>query len=423
MRVIEPKRTTRRSPTRRVRTWIKRTFIFVVGTTLLLSVLVSSIAWLRPSPTIFGVSKNIRIASKPYVIAWPTVGQAAIGASGMGILEQHSDEQPRPMASINKVLTALTVLKKNDISPDKSGPILTLTEKDEALYRQYISQGGSVIRVQNGEALTLYQAIQALMLPSANNIADSLAIWAYGSMNEYLQAANDYALSLGMVKTKVADASGLSPATVSTPTDLIRLAEAAMKNQVVAEIVAQQTAVLPVHGSVTNLNFLLGKNEVNGIKTGNTDEAGGCFLGSAVVTAPNNRKITVFVAVIASKDLEAALRDAAQLLEVARAGFTMRELIPQDTVVGYYDIPWQGRVTVKTSQPITVYGWNNMSAKVVINIDQLQADRQQKATAGSVKVSVGNQNVATPVVIEQSARSAPYAWKLTHLFNPNTGIY
>lgn len=423
MRVIEPKRTTRRSTPKRVRIWIKRTAAISVSLVLLLSSTAISIAWLRPSPTITALSKNIRIPEQPFTIAWPTIGQAAIGASGMGVLEQHSDEQPRPMASINKVLTALTVLKKKDVSPDRSGPILNLTEKDEALYRQYISQGGSVIRVRSGEELTLYQAIQALMLPSANNIADSLATWAYGSMDDYLRAANDYALSLGMVKTKIADASGLSSATVSTPTDLIHLADAAMNNPIVAEIVAQQSAVLPVHGNVVNLNLLLGKNEVNGIKTGNTDEAGGCFLGSAVVTAPNNQRITVFVAIMASADLEAALRDASQLLAIARAGFVTRELIPKDTVVGYYDIPWQGRINIKTAQPTTVFGWKNTPVKTVANIERLQVGREQKASVGAVKIAVGKQNITTPVVLDQSVRRASFSWRVMHLFDPNAGIY
>ena len=423
MRVIEPKRTIRRSTPKRVRPWIKRIAVGVIAAVFVSSIIVLSITWFRPSPTITGVTKNVHISEKPLVVAWPTIGQAAIGASGMGVLEQHSDEQPRPMASINKVLTALTVLQKKNVSADRLTPVVNITEQDEVLYRQYISQGGSVIRVQNGEALTLYQSIQALMLPSANNIADSLAIWAYGSMKEYLQAANNYALSLGMVKTKIADASGLSPSTVSTPSDLIHLAEAAMSNQVVAEIVAQQSAVLPVQGAVTNLNILLGKNGVNGIKTGNTDEAGGCFLGSTVVTAPDNKTIPVFVAIMASKDLEAALRDASQLLATARAGFVARELIAKDTVVGYYDIPWQGRVEAKTAQSISVFGWRNTQAKTSITIDRLPKNNEQNSTVGTIKVGYGKDNVSSPIVLDQPVRDAGFLWKLSHIFDPHAGIY
>ncbi len=416
MRVLEPKRMVVRRPKKRVSRWLK---IICLALALLLFIgMVGTVAtiWLRPTPLVDPSIKTVQAQKQNFNIPWPTIGQAAIGAKGYGVLDQHSDEQPRPMASINKVLTALAVLQKKPMSKGQTGPVITLTDDDVRLYKQYLEAGGSVTRVEVGEQITQYQVLQAMLLPSANNMADSLAIWAYGSMDQYLQAANNFALTLGMTKTKIADASGLSANTVSTPTDLIRLGEAAMNNDVVAEIVAQTTATLPVQGRVPNLNFLLGNNGTNGIKTGNTDEAGGCFLGSAQVDAPNNQKITVLVAVMAASNLEAVLRDSGQLLSVARSGFGSRELLAKGTVVGYYDVPWQGQILARSNEPITIFGWKNMPAKINVSLEPL---RQQSANAkvGTVKAILGKQAITIDANIDETLGMPSLGWRFRHLLD------
>jgi len=124
------------------------------------------------------------------------------------------------------------------------------------------------------------------LLPSANNLADTLAVWAFGSLDEYRTAATALVRSLGMTSTTVGtDASGFSPSTTSTARDLTLLAAAAARHPVVAEIVARDHAVLSGVGTVYNTNSLLGRPGVVGLKTGTTAEAGGVFLFAAKVGA------------------------------------------------------------------------------------------------------------------------------------------
>src|SRR4029077_4893097 len=78
--------------------------------------------------------------------------------------------------------------------------------------------------------------------------------------------------------------SGFSPLSVSIPADLIKLGQTVMLQTVFAQIVAQSQAPLPVAGVVHNLDTLLGEGGVVGIKTGHTDEAGGCFVMAADLT-------------------------------------------------------------------------------------------------------------------------------------------
>jgi len=253
-------------------------------------------------------------------LAWPKSGEAAIGIVGSGVLATHGTQAARPTASTAKLITALTVLKKYPLQPGESGPTLTMSRSDIDLMVKNSAENGSEIgRVFVGEKLSEYQMLQAMMLPSANNMADSLAVWAYGSLPAYAAAANNYLSSLGLRDTHVGtDASGLNASTVSSAHDLVLLGELAMQNPVLAEIVGTSSVDgFPLVGTITNTNTLLGQDGIVGVKTGNSDEAGGVFVFAADYTKPDGQKITIVGAVQGLPDLDAALQAAQTLLHSA----------------------------------------------------------------------------------------------------------
>ncbi len=245
---------------------------------------------------------------------WPTYGQAAFGAHDYGVLATSGQQKPFPMASVAKTVTALAILKQKPLTRGEQGPILTLTNADVAIYNRYVAQNGSVALVESGEQITEYQALQAIMLPSANNMAETLANWAFGSQADYVAYANNLVKSYGMTNTHIVDASGFSPGTTSTAQDLVLLGTRAMANPILAEIVAQTQATLPVAGLVRNVNYQLGENGVIGIKTGNTAEAGGCYLMAATRTFDAKHTLTLIVAVMGAPNLATAMRDSLAVL-------------------------------------------------------------------------------------------------------------
>ena len=133
-----------------------------------------------------------------------------------------------------------------------------------------------------GEQLTERQALQALLLPSANNVAAVLARWDSGSADRFVARMNAAARSLGMTHTRYTDPSGYDDATVSTAADQMRIVDRAMRLPVFASIVATPSATLPVVGTVHNTDTLLGHNGFVGVKTGSTAAAGGCFAFRAI---------------------------------------------------------------------------------------------------------------------------------------------
>jgi len=213
---------------------------------------------------------------------WPADGQAAFVRIGESQIHAGPNQHPAPIASVAKVMTAYVVLRDHPLRPGEDGPTITVTEADEADTERRRVRGESVVSVAAGQQLTERQALEALLLPSANNIAAVLAQWNAGSTGRFVARMNDVARSLGMTHTRYTDPSGFDAATVSTSVDQVRIVDRAMRLPVFARIVATPSATLPVAGTVHNTNALLGDDGFVGVKTGSDDAAGGCFAFRAI---------------------------------------------------------------------------------------------------------------------------------------------
>jgi len=255
-------------------------------------------------------------------LAWPASGQAAIGSLEEGLLARSSaNEKLRPTASMAKVITALAIMKKQPFKPGQEGQTYSITINDIARLNAYISEGGSVLPILIGMRLTQYQAMQRMLIASDNNMADILVERIFGSKEAYVLYAQNMLKAMGLGRTVVADASGFSSATVSTPSELVAIGIAALKNPVIAGIVAQQQARIPVAGIIKNTNQLLGTDGVIGIKTGTTGQAGSCLLFAARYTARNGQKGTIVGVIMGDKNHRTLYRDSRDLLASAKQDF------------------------------------------------------------------------------------------------------
>jgi D-alanyl-D-alanine carboxypeptidase (penicillin-binding protein 5/6) len=212
---------------------------------------------------------------------WPAFGQAAVRI-GQSRIQAGPNQHPAPIASVAKVMTAYLVLRDHPLRRGEDGPTITLTDTDVADTERRRSEQQSVVSIAAGEQLTERQALEALLLPSANNIAAVLARWDAGSEDRFVTRMNAAARSLGMTHTQYTDPSGYDDATLSTAADQVRVVERAMRLPVFAGIVAARSATLPVAGTVQNTDILLGRDGFVGVKTGSDAAAGGCFAFRAV---------------------------------------------------------------------------------------------------------------------------------------------
>jgi D-alanyl-D-alanine carboxypeptidase (penicillin-binding protein 5/6) len=212
---------------------------------------------------------------------WPDHGQAAVQL-GQSQIQAGPNQHAAAIASVAKIMTAYLVLHDHPLRAGEDGPTITLTDADVADTDRRRREDESVVSVAAGEQLTELEALQALLLPSANNIAAVLARWDTGSTDRFVSRMNVNARSLGMTRTRYTDPSGFADATVSTAADQVRIVDRAMHLPVFASIVATSGATLPVAGTVQNTDALLGRNGFVGVKTGSDDAAGGCFAFRAI---------------------------------------------------------------------------------------------------------------------------------------------
>lgn len=346
-------------------------------------------------------------------LSWPSNAQAAIGIQGQGVLDETANQKPVPTASVAKVMLALAVLKKHPLEPNQSGPVITISPNDVQLFNQYLYEGGSVVRVQAGQQITQYQALQAVLLASANNLADTLAIWAYGSLDSYHQAANQLAQGLGMTQsTFKSDASGYQPGTVSTPHDLVLLGQAAMEQAVLKNIVSQETADFPGVGTIANTNVMLGNNGNIGIKTGNTEQAGGCYLFAANHTLTNGKTVTVVGAIMGASTVGQAMIASAPLLKSFNQGFGQVVAVPKGSVIASYKLPWGQQTNVVATQDVAVLNWRGSKVLLSAKLDKLKSPVANYTAVGNLTAQTAYGQTTVPVVVGSAVEMPNWKWRV-----------
>lgn len=366
----------------------------------------------RPVPAVLPVNQiPIVPRTEPGVLKWPEFGQAALGADDYGLLAAQGSNKPVPIGSITKIITALAVLKQKPLSPGEQGPTITLNSADVELFNYYYLNNGSVTKVAAGQQITQLHALQALLIPSSNNMADSLAKWAFGSMEAYLKYANDMVKQMGLANTTVGDTNGFSDTTISTAADVVKLGIAAIDNPIIAQIVRQPTAQIPVSGIINNTNFMLGKNGVVGIKTGNTEKAGGCYL-FASERSLSGKKITLVGAFLNAPSLVDAINATGPLADSADSNFQQVTVLKKGQFMGSYNSPWGESVKYSVSKDVSLFAWKGSDLKVINKAQNISSPAEAGARVGTVTVEAGQLSSAALLTLENKLPDPPWHWRL-----------
>jgi D-alanyl-D-alanine carboxypeptidase (penicillin-binding protein 5/6) len=247
---------------------------------------------------------------------WPLRGQGAyVLDNGRPALSPH--QQPVPIASVAKVMTAYVVLKHDPLRVDDSGRRFVVGQDDVVDTETRRREGQSVVAVRAGEQLTERDALIAILLPSANNVAVLVARQVAGSVASFVAETNDTARALGMSHTTYTDPSGYDDGTVSTALDQLRLAQVVAKDETLAAMMATRSYWLPVAGEVANTNTLLGQDGFVGMKTGSDEAAGGCLMFRSVwhTESGNQSLIGVVLGQRGDNLINAGLYAAKQLVD------------------------------------------------------------------------------------------------------------
>jgi serine-type D-Ala-D-Ala carboxypeptidase (penicillin-binding protein 5/6) len=260
-------------------------------------------------------------------VSWPQQGQAAF-VLGNARPAASPHQQPVPIASLAKVMTAYLTLKRYPLSGAQDGFTITVTAAQAQAAAKEAAREQSVVAVRVGEQLTERQLLEALLIPSGNNIAWMLAAGVAGSERRFLAEMNEEAHALGMDHTIYTDPSGFDPSTVSTAADQLRVFQQAMRYSVFREVVSTSSLTLPVAGRVRNFDPLIAEGYAG--KTGSDSVAGGCLAFFTEVTVGGRRQTAVGVVMgqgegsDTSVILSAAGEAAEQLVDSVGEGFSDR---------------------------------------------------------------------------------------------------
>jgi D-alanyl-D-alanine carboxypeptidase len=226
-----------------------------------------------------------------------------------------------PIASLSKLMTAYVTVERFHAAT-------------RFVERPYTPQPDeSVAGIPAGDRLDLTDMLRGMLLPSGNDVANSLAVDVGQTTGHFVALMNFWSGLLRLGRTHFTTPVGLdTPGNYSTAVDLARLTDVLLRDPLVAKVVKERAARLADGVVVHNTNRVLAHHRwVVGVKTGHTPEAGYCLVGAAHRNGVNIISVVLGAPTAAASDVDtlALLRfglDRFRRVPIARAGRTYATL-------------------------------------------------------------------------------------------------
>ncbi|MDQ1010180.1 D-alanyl-D-alanine carboxypeptidase (penicillin-binding protein 5/6) [Streptomyces sp. V4I23] len=353
-------------------------------------------------------------------LPWPGEGQGQIAVSGLGVVGEFGEEKPVPIASVTKTMTAYIIMRDHPFKRGEDGasiPVDALAEKEGGYDRT--NDESTLNTIKEGDTISQRDALSAVMIPSANNVARLLARWDAGSEKAFVKKMNDTAKELGMTNTTYTDPSGLDATTVSTAADQVKLGQALVKNKAMVDITRQQEWYDPSGKRHSNYNTLMPRNGAIGIKTGSTTKAGGNLLFAAYRDIGGTTQ-TIVGAVLGQHKpsiLETVNRVSEEVLVATREALKAKTVVKKGDVVGHVDDGLGGYTPVVATKDMTVVGWSGLKVELGMTDGGKKLPHTAKAgtVVGSITAGSGAGTVSVPVALQKDLAEPGFGAKLTRI--------
>ncbi|MDR5658051.1 D-alanyl-D-alanine carboxypeptidase family protein [Serpentinicella sp. ANB-PHB4] len=355
------------------------------------------------------------------------------------ILYEKNAHTPAYPASTTKVLTALIVLENLDLNE-----YITV---DEDLFVI-----GSSMYLKKGETFTVDELLQALLIRSANDVAEVFATHISGSVEAFADLMNQRAEELGASDSHFTNPHGLPDDNhVSTAYDLALISRSAMENERFREIVNttrltfDPTEQTPETRYFRNTNrFLWGTggahqilyngqyidikyDKVDGIKTGYTGQAGNCLVSSAV--NEDQRLISVVLGTVGTN----VYLDSRTLLDYGFDNYKLLNLINKSSVEQIDNL----MIKNGTSNSLTAFPESDLWAAVSINTHEVPYEKQivlnedliapieEGQLIGEIRFLKNNQIISTNLLAMEAIPLKPFFQRLVdnNVFRVIIGVF
>ncbi|MEU2520406.1 D-alanyl-D-alanine carboxypeptidase [Streptomyces pseudogriseolus] len=409
-----PPQTPLRTAVRRIKIWTPLVLLL-----LIVFAVVQNVRPL-PAPTLVLTAEDTHIFDGDQVkLPWPDEGQGWMSGDGIGTMDHFGEQEPVAIGSVAKTMTAYIILRDHPLKPGEEGPKIEVDAKAEE-EGGYDKAGESTLNtVKAGDFLTEKQALSAVMIPSANNIARLLARWDAGSEEAFVKKMNDTAKELGMTNTTYTDPSGLKETTVSTAEDQTKLGIVAMRNPAMVAITSAASWTDPSGQYWSNYNELPYTMGAIGIKTGSTTKAGGNLLFAARKEV-SGQEVTVVGAILGQHKgpsiLDTVNEVSKPALRAAQDALTSATILKKGTVVGYADDGLGGRTPVAVTEDVKAVGWAGLEVKLTFAGTELPHTAKAGTKVGTLTVGDGeNGAVKVPVALQADLVEPGFTDKLTRV--------
>lgn len=358
-------------------------------------------------------------------------GQQAVSIDGKTVYSiNHNVRETMPIASTTKIILSLAVMEKKPFVFGEKGETITISDKDYADYTKYVAINGSTTPVSIGEQYSEYDALALVLMASSNNMADTLATWAFGSINNYHEFAMQMLENWGISDIHFgADASGYETTTTGSAKSMAIIAKHLMTQPVLAEIVGRTEYDVENVGLITNTNKLLGIDRISGVKTGfnGNDYSGYCLISSYLEPFSNIGDNTgadnigadnhiVTVALLGAPTRGMSFADSQAIVETIQSVYVPIELVKTGNIVGTVDAWWMDKTEIIADDNVSLRGYKGQETFAKLQLD-IADNNSAQTISGSIELQIDNEKQSAPVKTAKPVKTSPNLWeRFLHVF-------
>ncbi|UNS97517.1 D-alanyl-D-alanine carboxypeptidase [Streptomyces tubbatahanensis] len=408
-----PPETPLRTAARRVKIWTPLVLLLAV-----VFVVVQSVRAVPDPELSLTASRTYTFEGSKPSMPWPSEGQAVIDVQGLGSFGSYGEQKPVPIASVAKVMTAYVILRDHPVKKGSKGAMIPVDKKAEK-EAGLSAQNESTVEVDAGEKISQREALNAIMIASANNVARLLGRWDAGSEKAFVKKMNAAAKDLGMTNSHYTDPSGLTASTVSTAADQVKLAKKVMQYPIFREVVRQPLYVDGNGKTQRNWNRLVPMDGVRGIKTGTTTKAGGNLVFAAEKEIGGTKQLIIGAMLGQYKPsiLDTVLASSKKLIDAAQDSLTSRTVVKKGEVVGYVDDQLGGKTPVVATEDVKAVGWSGLKVELGLTDGGKTIPHEAEAgtKVGTLTAGDGPGQVKVPVALQDDLSEPGFGDKLTRV--------
>ena len=370
----------------------------------------------EPSVHLATTSAETSETSAAAPIVLPDVGASALAlVSEEGSAESLAvagDTESVPIGGTAKLVAVLATLDSLPLPADGDGPGLRIGPDDYTDYLRYEAEGSRTLRVSPGDTWSERDVVRAVLLASSNNHADTLARWAFGSVEAYVTAANEWLDEQGFTATRVADATGLSGDNVGTPEELTRLAALVLADPELAAIYETPDSDAFGTRAVPDVVDRLGNEGIRAITRSYTDEAGVSFIYSTTVpgvAGEEPRRVIGAMTLVPDYDtLDAAV---VQTKESVAAAAQPISVITAGTSYGRVESAWGDTAELIATADRTDAAWGSDPGEAKVSVERFTTAPAGRVV-GSVAVSTADGDLTSELELSSSIGDPGPLWRL-----------